>query len=263
MPVVICTDLDRTLLDKDSCIHPQDKQILQTRQDIQFILATGRPLHSVKKTFHKNGLFNDRPFPLALAGANGSVTFLPGESLREYFPFAASVRESIMDLTERFRAVSWWFYEVDEVFVRWSSPFSDKIVEDLDMTCKPFASSDDHSRLSKIVAVSDDPGLLKEAGTAASCLPVDVMYGLGILFELNPEGVNKGSGVRSLLPALSNGARIFAAGDDENDLPLLSLAERSFCPVEANPRIRQMVDHVIDKTERGLLAPMLEQAGMA
>lgn len=262
MPVVICTDLDRTLLDQDGRIHPRDKQILQTRQDIQFIVATGRPLHSVKKTFHKNGLFNESSFPLALAGANGSVTFLPGESLKEFFPFNISVRESIMDLTERFRAVSWWFYEIDEVYIRWSSPFSEKVVADLDMTTKPFASSDDHSRLSKIVAVSDDPDLLKEAGAAASCLPIDIMYGLGILFELNPEGVNKGSGVMSLLPVLSKGASIFAAGDDENDLPLLSLAERSFCPLEANPRIRQMVDQVIDKTEQGLLAPMLEQAGI-
>ncbi len=44
-----------------------------------------------------------------------------------------------MDLTEQFRAVSWWFYEVDEVFVRWSSPFSDKVVEDLEVAAGSFA----------------------------------------------------------------------------------------------------------------------------
>jgi HAD superfamily hydrolase (TIGR01484 family) len=263
MSVVVCTDLDRTLLDEDGRIHPQDKEILQTRQDIQFVLATGRPLHSVKKAFHKNGMFQDCSLPFALAGVNGSVTYKAGERLNEYFPFTPSVRERLFDLTQRFSAVTWWFYEIDEVYMRWPNPFGQQVVADLDMICKTFTCTDDHDRFSKLVGISGDPNLLREAGEQASHLPVEIMYGLGFFFEVNPRGVNKGSGVLSLLSSPTNGTKIFAAGDDENDLPLLSLADRSFCPLTANPHIYAMVDQVIDKTERGLLTPILEQAGAA
>jgi hydroxymethylpyrimidine pyrophosphatase-like HAD family hydrolase len=84
-----------------------------------------------------------------------------------------------------------------------------------------------------------------------------------VLFEVTPKGENKGNGVLSVLPAARNGTRIFAAGDDENDLPLLRLAERSFCPDSANPRLLESVDQVIDKTRQGLLTPILERAGVA
>jgi HAD superfamily hydrolase (TIGR01484 family) len=263
MSIVVCTDLDRTLFDENGRIHPQDKEILETRQDIQFVLATGRPLHSVKNAFHRNGMFQNQPIPFALAVVNGSVTYLPGEVLHDYFPFTPSLRDKLLDLTQRATEVSWWFYDVDDVYMRWPNRFTQQVVEDLDMICHPFEQMESYDRFSKLVCVSGDLNLLHELGEQARRLPVEIMYGLDLLFEVNPKGVNKGSGVLSLLTSSADGRRIFVAGDDENDLPLLNLADRSFCPLVANPNIRAVVDQVIDKSQRGLLTPILEQAGVA
>jgi HAD superfamily hydrolase (TIGR01484 family) len=263
MQIVVCTDLDGTLLDKEGRIHPLDKEILLRRQDVRFILATGRPLHSVKRAFHKNGMFQDLPLPFHLALVNGSVTYMPGEMLSDYFPFTPTVRKHLFDLSQRFPRVTWWFYDIDDVYMRWPNPFSRQVIEDLDMTCKPFSQTAGSDSISKLVCISPEPDLLREVSEQAGALPVEIMHGMGIFFEVNPNGVNKGSGVLSLLTSPANGTRILAAGDDENDLPLLTLADRSFCPHTANPHIYAMVDQVIDKTGRGLLTPILEQAGAA
>lgn len=263
MQIVVCTDLDGTLLDEEGRIHPLDKEILLYRQDVQFILATGRPLHSVKKAFYKNGMFQAQPLPFALALVNGSVTYMPGEILNDYFPFTPPVRTQLFDLSQRFPRVTWWFYDIDDVYMRWPNPFSQQVVEDLDMVCKPFVQTDANDSISKLVCVSHDPDLLHEVSEQASNLPVEIMHGMDLFFEVNPKGVNKGSGVLSLLSSPGNGTRIFAAGNDENDLPLLNLADCSFCPVAAKPLVLDVVDQVIDKSERGLLAPILELGGAA
>lgn len=263
MQIVVCTDLDGTLLDEEGRIHPLDKEILLYRQDVQFILATGRPLHSVKRAFHKNGMFQDRPLPFHLALANGSVTYMPGEMLSDYFPFTPTVRKQLFELSQRFLSVTWWFYDIDNVYMRWPNLFSRQVIDDLDMTCLPFSQAAGSDSISKLVCISPEPDLLREVSEQAGALPVEIMHGMGIFIEVNPKGVNKGSGVLSLLSSPANGMCIFAAGDDENDLPLLSLAERSFCPVAAKPIVLEAVDQVIDKTERGLLTPILERAGVA
>jgi HAD superfamily hydrolase (TIGR01484 family) len=261
MSIVVCTDLDRTLLDENGGIHPLDKEILETRRDIQFVLATGRPLHSVKNAFLKNGMFQNQAIPFALAAVNGSVTYMPGEVLHDYFPFTPGLQEKLLDLTQRCNEVTWWLYDVDDVYMRWPNSFSQQLVSDLDMLCHPFAQMNDYQRTSKLVCISGDLGLLHEVGEQTQHLPVEIMYGLDLLFEINPKGVNKASGVLSLLTSPANGRQIFVAGDDENDLPLIKLADRSFCPLVANPDILAVVDQVIDKSQRGLLTPILEHAG--
>jgi HAD superfamily hydrolase (TIGR01484 family) len=263
MSIVICTDLDGTLLDEHGCIHPKDKEILETRQDLQFVLATGRPLHSVKRAFLKNGMFLDRSIPFSQVLVNGSVTYRPGEALRDYFPFTPSLAEQLINLTHDYPQMTDWLYSIDDVYVRWPNEFSQGVLERLDMCSLPYLDQHPYPKFSKLVCVSGEPALLHEVGQRASHLPVEVSYGLGLLFEVTPKGVNKGNGVLSVLPPLRNGTRIYTAGDDENDLPLFKLADRSFCPTTANPLLLPSVDQVVDKAEKGLLLPILEHAGVA
>lgn len=263
MPILICTDMDGTLLDIQGCIHPMDKAILENRTDLQIVLATGRPLHSVKRAFYKNGMFLDRPLPFTQVLVNGSVTYAPGEVLREYFPFTAAVGEKLIELTRPYPQVTAWVYCLDDVYIRYPNEFSQQVLERLDMQSLPFVEGIQYPLFSKMVCVSNEPDLLREIGSQMMHLPVEVSYGLGLLFEVTPRGVNKGNGVLSLLPGMKNGTRIFAAGDDENDLPLFKLAEMSFCPDSANPLLFESVDQVINKDQQGMLAPILEGAGVA
>jgi hydroxymethylpyrimidine pyrophosphatase-like HAD family hydrolase len=172
MSIVICTDLDGTLLDEHGCIHPKDKEILETRPDLQFVLATGRPLHSVKKAFLKNGMFLNRSIPFSQVLVNGSVIYAPGEALQDYFPFTPALAEQLIDLTHAYPQVTGWLYSIDDVSVRWPNEFSQGVLERLDMCSLPYLDQHPYTQLSKLVCVSGEPGLLHEVGQRASHLPV-------------------------------------------------------------------------------------------
>ena len=73
---IICLDFDGTLVDKQGYIHPQDVEILSAPGDAIFVPATGRPLHSVRKVFARNGLFTGQPIPLPLILDNGAHCLL-------------------------------------------------------------------------------------------------------------------------------------------------------------------------------------------
>jgi hypothetical protein len=49
MSMVVYTEMDGTLLNKHWHIHHKDKKMVETRHSIQFVLATGRLLHSAEK----------------------------------------------------------------------------------------------------------------------------------------------------------------------------------------------------------------------
>ena len=69
-------DFDGTLANREGEIHPRDAAILQARDrhPVRFILATGRPFHSVRRTFERNGIFVDRPVPLPLVPGRGPLS---------------------------------------------------------------------------------------------------------------------------------------------------------------------------------------------
>ena len=57
-------------------------------------------------------------------------------------------------------------------------------------------------------------------------LDVDRFRSLPLVLELNPAGINKGTGLLSILNEYNrNNFSIYVAGDGENDLPLFDLSE--------------------------------------
>jgi len=63
---IICFDLDGTLFDPQGRIHSRDIVILTSESEINFIIATGRSLQSVRAMFTKNDLFTTSVSPSLL-----------------------------------------------------------------------------------------------------------------------------------------------------------------------------------------------------
>ena len=83
---ILCFDLDGTLLDVDACIHLNDIKLLTAFQpSALFIACTGQPLSSVRRTFTRNGLFNDQKIPFPLVLQNGSLIFGSDEEFLAYY----------------------------------------------------------------------------------------------------------------------------------------------------------------------------------
>jgi hydroxymethylpyrimidine pyrophosphatase-like HAD family hydrolase len=83
------------------------------------------------------------------------------------------------------------------------------------------------------------------------------------LFEMTRAGVDKGRGLNTLLTVLSlSDARILAVGDGGNDLPLFEAADLALAPATSQANVRAQADLVVDADACGLLAPVLEAAGL-
>jgi hydroxymethylpyrimidine pyrophosphatase-like HAD family hydrolase len=91
-----------------------------------------------------------------------------------------------------------------------------------------------------------------------------MVYSLPTIFEFNPPGVTKGATLKQLLQALAmDTLPIFAAGDGENDLTLLSTAKRAFAPANAHPAVLEQADVIIPRNKNGLLEPILENINLS
>ncbi len=81
--------------------------------------------------------------------------------------------------------------------------------------------------------------------------------------ELQAKGCNKGTGLRFLADYLEHrtGAPILtvAIGDEENDLPMLRVADIAACPANAIPAVRAEADLVVSPCEEGSLWGLVEK----
>jgi len=91
--------------------------------------------------------------------------------------------------------------------------------------------------------------------------PVETAFCELTALDITPKGVDKGSGLSRLRHELGmEEGPLFVAGDGENDLPLMRLAEMSFAPDNAQGAVRQQASVIQDGSKDGLLELMLHHA---
>jgi HAD superfamily hydrolase (TIGR01484 family) len=258
---VFIFDLDGTLLDEERRMHPRDREILLQRRDLTLIPATGRTLESVRGSFIENSLWKGGTIPLPMITQNGSLNFLPGEVEHSFFPFEDDLLSELVAFTRRFPHLPALLMARNEIHTLHTESADPE--ELWDFGGNPLQNSGHGKQFSKLLFYSNRPEELREVEDASVHLPVERVYSTPVFFEITPLGINKGKGVQELLAGMGmEEAEIFAAGDGGNDLPLLSLAERTFTPSWASLDFQGWVDHVIDWRERGMLEPMIELAGL-
>lgn len=80
------------------------------------------------------------------------------------------------------------------------------------------------------------------------------------LLELTARGANKARAVEELAQRYGIAREhIYCAGDEENDLPMLELAQTAFVPEDANPRLRDYPFHFVGPCTRHAVADMVEE----
>jgi HAD superfamily hydrolase (TIGR01484 family) len=260
---VICLDFDGTLVDGQGRIHPRDVEILTTDRRVTFVLTTGRLLPSVRRTFERNGLFTDQPIPLPLVLQNGAALYRPGETLCAHHPFSTPTQTALIDAMEAHRQVAYLLFSLSQVRVLWPTPLAQGLIERFDLDARPFREADRRRPFTKAMAIAESPQLLEPFAAAIAGLDLESSYSIPTMFEITGPGVNKGRGLTTLLKMLSlSHQRIVAVGDGGNDLPLYAVADLALAPFTSPARIRAQADGVVDPEARGLLAPVLEIAGL-
>jgi Cof subfamily protein (haloacid dehalogenase superfamily) len=261
-PIVICFDMDGTLLDGSGNMHPNDRAILKSDRKHIFIPATGRSLGAVRRLFQKNQLFKHSPLPIPVILQNGSLVYLPGEELHAYRSFPPETQDRLLAAMLAEPELNFWLFGENILHTLWPTPFGQSLSEHFDLEIQPFPHDGPPAQYSKIIAISEDLNQLADFARKPALDGVELSYSRTTLLEINPSGVNKGTALVDLLEALGvEQPELYVAGDGGNDLPLFKLSEHSFAPLDAQPQVRARARHVIDTQKEGLLTPILRLAG--
>ncbi len=259
---VLCFDLDGTLVDGSGRIHPKDVSLLaEAGLPALFVPTTGRPLEAVRRTLARNGLFVNQTLPFPAVLQNGAVLYGGRGHWVGHRCFEANLQKELVSLAGRFESVTFLFLSPDEMHILWPHRFGRQAAESYDFSVQPFTPASRALAFCKVMCLSPASTDLQQIAAATSGWPVERAFSMATIFEITPEGVNKGTGMQSLLKALGEeGAPVYAAGDGENDLPFLRLASRSFAPQTAPDNVRAQVEQIIDVAAQGVLSPMLRAA---
>lgn len=261
---IICFDLDGTLLDAQERIHPKDKEILTSNHhnhNVIFLPCTGRPRMSVISMFHHNGLFLDNNIPFAMVTQNGAAAHFADGSLTQYIYFPEEVQQTLFKIFEDYPQASFMLMKEDGNFLLWPNEFSSHWMSRFHAPWQTFTPRDRQARFGKMTCLTDDESILKELADRLSDVPVEYGRSLKTVFDIQPKGISKRTGVECLIRHLGlEGSPVITAGDGENDLELFEFADYAFAPSTTSAQIQQKANQIIHTQDDGLLTVMLEKA---
>lgn len=258
---IVCIDFDGTLVDHEGRIHPADVEILRSERSVAFVPATGRPLHSVRRTLERHGLFVDEPIPFPLVLENGSAVYLENEVLLAQRSFESDLQEKLMRAVRATTEASFLLFSLDEARALRSNETLWALVRRFDLDAQLFDLDEGLPQpLCKIGVTAEDSENLRAFQNEIAGLPLEQTYSLPDMLEVAPVGVHKGLGLDDLLEnAGRDGAEVIVVGDGENDLALFDQATLSFAPRSSPPAIQARADRVLDLKKEGLLTPLLRE----
>ncbi len=259
MKLVVAFDVDGTLVNGDGKIHPADRALLRNPPaDVLFVPNTGRPIRSMHLLFGANQIWPGQPIPLPMALQNGSVLYQPGEKVLFEAGFEPSVQARLVAVAHELTSLTYNFFTRDEIFTLWLTDFAAQLLKRFGLEGRPFDENSPLQHFTKLTADCTDPATLQAFAAATADLDVEHSVNIGLVHEINPPGVNKGSGLQMLLTRLGvHPELVLAAGDSGNDLRIFEQADLSFAPLTSAESMRQKADHVIDVEREGLFTPML------
>jgi HAD superfamily hydrolase (TIGR01484 family) len=256
---ILCIDFDGTLVDAQKRIHPMDVAILAEPARATVVPATGRPLHAVRRTLHRHGLFEGGPLPMPLVLEGGAVVYDPHETVRAVSSFEPAIQERIRAAMLATREITFHVFAVDRILQLWPSEAGDGMVERFELSPEPYPPDGPEPAWTKVVCIAATPEPLQAFHARIDALPLESAWSLPTVLEFTRAGIDKGHGLSVLLSDRTPGTLVAAAGDGGNDLPLFARATVTFAPADSPEEIRDAADHVFDARPEGVLTPMLRQ----
>lgn len=258
---ILCVDFDGTLVDHNGHIHPADVEALRSERSVSFVPATGRPLHSVRRTLERHGLFVNKKIPFPLVLENGSAVYLENEELLRQRSFESGLQDELMRAVRDATRASVLLFSLDSARALRANETLWALVRRFDLDAQVFNLDEGLPQpLCKIGLTAEDPEDLRAFQTEISGLPLEQTYSLPDMLEVAPVGVHKGLGLNDLLENAGRfGAEVVVVGDGENDLALFDQATLSFAPETSPLPIQARADRVIDLGKEGLLTPILRE----
>lgn len=253
---IFFSDLDGTLLDDKKNVSPRDLDSIKKmiNEGHRFVIATGRPVYSAKIVAKNLGLYHDGIF---LCASNGGVIFDCG---KEEILHADSLSMDTVDylfrqaLAEGLHVQTYTdenvvaLHETEEL-VRYCKrilmPYKilDRIPEDL--PGRP-------PKIIVICAKENSRAILEDfekRHAEAVAGKADSVFSTSMLLEYLPVGVSKGRAVKVVCELLGiPPENAVAAGDEANDIPMLTAAGTGCVVANATDLAKSHADYICKRS---------------
>jgi len=246
--ILILSDFDGTFAGKGTRIIERNLRAIVHFQALggKFTFGTGR-LPSMMKRYYPD-------FPSVvnapLIMCNGAILFDAQEdaAIEECFYDGVQARKDISEIMKHFPEIRLGCYTDDGILQSVDSPY-DIIGDKWRKTNMTFSSSES--------AIACRTYINQTYGDRYLCFRSGNAFA-----ELVDKNVSKGKRISYMKEyyALSGipSLRVFAIGDYENDMDMLQMADKAFCPSNAIPAVKAICDHVLCDHDEGAIADMIE-----
>lgn len=248
---ILFLDLDGTLLNSSREISRGNRQALEEAlaQGHRVVINTGRPLQSARIQNERLGFTQEGCY---LSAFNGGVIYDPhGQRIVAKHSLPIETALGVIRLCDA-KGVHVQTYDMERVLVepRWDDALVKKYCDQILMEYRMLPDFDTGLREKppKVLAVSEDNrAALKqiEQEIKENFPDVDCFFSTEWLLEIVPKGVNKGSALEHLCSLLDIPVEdSLAAGDEENDLPMIRAAGVGCAMANATQRVRDAADYI-------------------
>ena len=255
------TDLDGTLLLNNSQISDKMRLSLKNMTDLghHLIFASGRPLPSIRERIVNLGLNFSNTL---IISNNGALIYdLDKKKILSESLLSSDLIRKIVSICQKYEVHIHGYtqkeivgFEEDEELEFYKKRIHMPFIKtkDLAKTLKngtyklQIIDLNNHEKLEKI----------KDEINLSYSEEVDLFFSNAFYLEVLPKGVNKGSSLLLLEDLLSiPHSHTYAAGDEENDLPMIKAAGTSIAMKNARESLKEAADIVtsLDNDQDGLL----------
>lgn len=260
---LIALDMDGTLLNKDKKISElTQKKISEVKaMGKKVVLATGRPIHGVKRYLHELDMFDEHDYVVTYNGALVQSTKdnrilldvpLDLDAYKELYEVSKELGVNIHALTD------------DGVTTPVDNPYTkiESEINQIPIIEKPVAEVDEETLIVKVMFI-DAPEKLDEI---IPKLPEWVKEKYSVLrsapyfLEFLDPRVNKGAGVDAIVKELGlEQHQVICVGDAGNDLAMLQYAQLGVAMENASSDIKEAADYITHSNNDDGVAHVIEK----
>ena len=271
--VLLASDFDNTLIYTEEALRsgaPVPQLSQRNREALEWFMAEGgRFTVATGRALAAFSAYADRvPMNAPAVVCNGAAIY--DFAKKEYLDYALldeDARRRGQMILDRFPTLAVEAYHIDNVI----------------HAVRPNAITRQHEHLTK-VAVTEAPSLLEVPLPLGKLLleaehevlqavqdqltaegwdrDYELIFSSKVLLEMTAKGANKGGMVRRLAERLGIAPEhIYCAGDEANDIPMLTAAAQGFAPANCTEAVRSCGATVVCDAREGALADVVEILG--
>jgi hydroxymethylpyrimidine pyrophosphatase-like HAD family hydrolase len=190
---------------------------------------------------------------------NGALLYKPGEIFFSYTAFDPLAQKHLFNITHRFPEITFLFLDKTSIYMLNPTSYGFRSCRQFDFEVAIFSGTEGDYPLSKLMCISEQLDQLQKFVQKGSGLELEGVYSLMTVYEITPDGVDKGNGLKKLMKAMDlKPGVVISVGDGENVLALFHTADISYAPSTRPDFIKRQADRVIDWYNTGILEPILK-----